>query len=450
TGRGYASANGRPGAIVARPPFDVSEDLLPHNRVIQNSVTLKSVFDLNWATLTSYTSWIQEHDQERVDQDSSNLPISEFIFSNKETDWQQEINLSHSAGKVDWVMGAYFGDDKNYDPAFLARTATALLNTATSLNRGRAYAIYGDATYNLAPKWYLTLGARWSVEDKSTVILYSQTSPASTGQRISHTWKAFTPRAVIRYQITDRSNVYASYSKGQKSGLFNTTIQLLPVQPETLTAFEVGYKAQGSHWHFETAAFHYDYKNLQFQNTVAGIGSITSNAGTAKSYGGEASLSYAITDEFSVNVGGAYTHAKYKSFKAAVIAIPRADDLGDTIITEDVSGKYMIRAPKWTAAAGANWHHRMTSGVIDLSANGYYTSRVYFQADDATLFSQKAYALLNLRAAWSPPSEKYQLAIWGKNVLDKHYLNQASPDAASARLRFAAPATYGVTVSFNY
>ena len=57
---------------------------------------------------------------------------------------------------------------------------------------------------------------------------------------------------------------------------------------------------------------------------------------------------------------------------------------------------------------------------------------------------------MNLRAAWSPPSERYQFAVWGKNVLDKHYLNQASPDAASARLRFAAPATYGVSVTFKY
>ena len=36
------------------------------------------------------------------------------------------------------------------------------------------------------------------------------------------------------------------------------------------------------------------------------------------------------------------------------------------------------------------------------------------------------------------------------DVFDKHYLNQASPDAASARLRFAAPATFGATVSFNF
>jgi len=267
---------------------------------------------------------------------------------------------------------------------------------------------------------------------------------------LDHTWRAFTPRAVIRYQLTPNSNLYASYSKGQKSGLFNTTVRLLPVQPETLSAFEVGYKIQAARWRFETAAFYYDYKNLQFQNTVAGIGSITSNAGTAKSYGGEALLTYQFTEEFSAFLSGAYTHARYTSFKAAVIAIRRADDLGNTIVIQDVSGKTMIRAPEWTASAGANWRHPMSSGVIELSGNLYYTSRIYFQADEAKIYSQKPYTLLNLRAAWSPTSEKYQVAIWGKNVTDVHYMNQASPDAASARVRYSAPIAYGVSVSFNY
>jgi len=451
TGRGYASANGRPGAIVGRPPFDVSENLLPKNRIIQNSVTLKSVFDLNWATMTSYSSWIQERDRSRVDQDASNVPISEFILGNMETDWQQEINLAHSGeGPLDWVMGLYYADSKAKSPGLFAITsATAITNAGAPLTRAKAYAVYGDATYNFAPQWYLTLGGRYSVEDKSVIVLAGG-PVANQNILLDHTWHAFTPRAVIRYQITPSSNVYASYSKGQKSGLFNTTIRLLPVQPETLSAFEVGYKIQAARWHFETAAFHYDYKNLQFQNTVAGIGSITSNAGTAKSYGGEASLTYQLTDELSGVLSGAYTHARYTSFKAAVIAIPRADDLGNTIVTQDVSGKTMIRAPEWTASASANWRHPMRNGIIELTGNLYYTTRIFYQADNAKIYSQKPYALLNLRAAWSPPSEKYQLAIWGKNVTDVHYMNQASPDAAAARVRYSAPATYGVSVSFNY
>jgi iron complex outermembrane recepter protein len=451
TGRGYASANGRPGGIVGRPPFDVSENLLPKNRIIQNSVTLKSVFDMDWATLTSYSSWIQERDRSRVDQDASNLPISEFILGNMETDWQQEINLAHNGeGPLDWVLGLYYADSKAKSPGLFAITsATSIVNAGAPLNRGKAYAVYGDATYNFAPQWYVTLGGRYSVEDKSVIVLAGGPL-ANQNVLLDQTWRAFTPRAVLRYQITPNSNIYVSYSKGQKSGLFNTTIRLLPVEPETLSAFEVGFKTQAARWHFETAAFHYDYKNLQFQNTVAGIGSITSNAGTAKSYGGEASLTYQLTDELSAVLSGAYTHARYTSFRGAVIAIPRADDLGNTIVTQDVSGRTMIRAPEWTGSASANWRHPMRNGIIELSGNLYYTSRIFFQADNAKIYSQKPYALLNLRAAWSPLSEKYQVAIWGKNVMDVHYMNQASPDAAAARVRYSAPATYGVSVSFNY
>jgi hypothetical protein len=70
------------------------------------------------------------------------------------------------------------------------------------------------------------------------------------------------------------------------------------------------------------------------------------------------------------------------------------------------------------------------------------------RADKAEIWFWKPGGLLIRPTAWSPHSETYHPAIWGKNVLDKHYLNQASPAAAPARLRCAAP--YGVSMSFNY
>jgi iron complex outermembrane recepter protein len=455
TGRGYATANAIPGAVVATSPYTTANDQKPANRVIQDAASLKSVVDFDWATLTSYTSVVHDSDREAVDQDASNKVLSEFHWRIKETSYQQEFNLgSQGKGKLDWVTGLYLTHDKSYDPGFFAQGGGATgnlfnLNTGTSTAKDDAVAAFGDATYNFLPQWYFTVGARYSIERKSIAISNSATSPQENGQKVSHTWYALTPRAVIRYQITPDSNIYASYSKGQKSGIFNTSVNITAVSPEQLTAFEVGYKGSFERWHVEAAAYHYKYNELQFQNTIANVGTVTSNAGDAKSYGGEGSVTYSITQDLNVSAGAAYTHADYTSFLHAVIATPNPNGLGDLISTQDASGNQMIRAPRWTVSVSPSWRHEFNFGVIDLSGNYYWSSRVFFQADDAPYFSQGPYGVLDLRAAWTPPSGHYQVAIWGNNVTDKKYLNQASPDAASARLRFAAPAQVGITVSFK-
>jgi iron complex outermembrane receptor protein len=455
TGKGYATANAIPGAIVATSPYTTANDQKPANRVIQSAVSLKSVVDFDWATLTSYTSWIHDNDREVVDQDSSNEVLSEFHWNIDESSYQQEFDLgSHGKGKLDWVTGLYVTHDSSYDPGFYAQGGADSghifnLNTGTSTTLDEAGALFADVTYNIVPRLYLTVGGRYSIERKQIAVSNSATSPGENGQQLGHTWHAFTPRAVIRYQLTPTSNVYFSYSQGQKSGLFNTSVKLTAVAPEELTSYEVGFKASSARWHVELAAYHYNYDNLQFQNTIANVGTVTSNAGNAVSYGGEASVAYSVTHDLSLNVGTAYTHADYTSFKTAVIAIPNANDLGDTITPLNESGKEMIRAPRWTVSVGPDWRHDFGFGIIDLSGNYYWSSQVFFQADDAPYFSQKPYGVLDLRLAWSTPSEHYQIAVWGNNVTNTLYLNQASPDAASARLRYAAPSEFGVTISYK-
>src|SRR5439155_6128374 len=86
-------------------------------------------------------------------------------------------------------------------------------------------------------------------------------------------WSKFTPRATVRYEIAPRTNVYASWSKGYRSGTFNpnppnTAVDVwTAVRPETITAYEVGFKTARRSLRFDIAGFYYIYKDLHVSTT---------------------------------------------------------------------------------------------------------------------------------------------------------------------------------------
>jgi len=477
TGRPFATANyvvpppGAPPVMVSdsNHPYTTANDAPPLNRVLQDAVTLKSTFDFGWATLTSYSSGVWDRNTEAVDQDSSNQVLSEFFpWRVVEQYAQQELNLAgHWNNRLDWVTGVYLAYDRSTTRHFYSRSggpsAIVARNVGVTTGRDLVAAFFADGNYRVTDNLFIDFGARYSTEKKTQLIFGSVTAPNNNFKPAEQTFNSFTPRASIRYQFTPNSNVYFTYSEGFKSGLFSTLANgtAINVRPESLTAFEAGFKASSSRFNFAVAVFHYTYKDLQFQNTIAGLGSIVSNAGNARSFGGEFSVTYAVNENITLDLSGAYTNARYTSFKHAVISYPctaaiisatvcgNKVDNGDFQNTDvDVTGKTMIRAPEFTMSFGPDWKIPTSVGLFDLSANLYVSSRVYFQADDALYFSQAPYATLNLNATWSP-SPHYTLGVYATNVTDAKIMNQSSPDGASARLRYAAPLQAGITFAYR-
>ena len=127
------------------------------------------------------------------------------------------------------------------------------------------------------PRLFLTGGIRYSHETKEAFVVCPAISagcprnPFFDGDADFESW---TPRAVIRYQLDDNSNVYASYSKGFKSGLISLASPFNTVDPEKIDAYEVGYKTARDSWRLDTAAYYYDYRTcrcLRCRSSMASI-----------------------------------------------------------------------------------------------------------------------------------------------------------------------------------
>ena len=212
----------------------------PHTfHLRQAAMSLKSTFDLDFASLVSYTAYTKTDAVQALDFDATRQPVLASVFRSDGKAFSQEFNLvSNSTGPLTWVTGLYYFQDTSRQLYYRANgygvgglTAPGFVVDVFRNQIGtEAYAAFADGTYEVADGLFLTLGARYSIEDSDKAYYSPPTSAPFPGE---HRFKSFTPRAVLRYKFDDGSNVYASYSKGFKSGGFNSTSTTsVPFLPE--------------------------------------------------------------------------------------------------------------------------------------------------------------------------------------------------------------------------
>jgi iron complex outermembrane receptor protein len=422
------------GAVIAYKPFTTSEDLKPRNEVEYAQGTLTTTLDLDFAKIVSYTQIFQEDILEHVDLDGTSAEVLNLKTRSGNTTFTQELNLvSPDSQLFTWVVGAYYIHDNSY----LHSIAINGFNTARTHVKTDSYALFADGTINFLDNFYFTGGIRYTEERKrrdfgvAEPYLYQRDS-----------WNNVTPRAILRYKFMDNANIYFSYSQGFKAGGYNQSSAAEAFAPEKIRAFEGGFKYSDRKFSFDLAAYHYKYSNLQVSSyniTSDGAGFEIRNAATAKVYGVEASVTYRLTSELSAMLSGAYAHGRYESFLGA------ADPFNNPA---DATGNVLKRTPEFTANAGLNYSKTLSYGTIDLSANGQYTSKVYYDA--LNIFAQDGYAILNTTGKWTAPDGGLSAMLSIKNVTNKYYARYFDPIGPTLLIIDAAPRTVLATVTYNF
>jgi iron complex outermembrane receptor protein len=454
------------------------------NRTYNNTFTLKATYDLGFADLNSYT--LHQYESSDLWYEANDGTARNLFDSNGVEEWKtytQEVNLtSNGDGPLQYVVGAYFFDAKQKSSIPGSGYTVSYPNTTYVVNGGgiihtKAFALYADATYQAMDNLYLTVGARYSKEEKEAFFYDSGTLRRSGPYDLDD--NSITPRAVIRYEFAPDSSVYASYSKGFKSGVLNIVAPFSPVDPEKITAYEVGFKTAQSWYRFDAAAYYYDYKNLQVA-TVAVVrdalgrdvqASITANAASAEIYGAEAQFAATPMENLNVSASLAYTHARYKEFTSAIVSLPNpATGLNSSscginpnppppqiLCRQDLSGRRMLRAPDWSANISSDYTIPLSfGGDIVLSGNVAYQSFQLTNRSDIDLdgkgyrYGQKGYTLVNLQAAWNSPDDHWTVTVYGNNVFDQNYKIVWTGTAFSDYQTLGEPLTYGAKIEVRF
>lgn len=445
--QGRTIAQAFPGAQIPTQRGVVSLDYPRNFTVVADGVTLKTTYDFHFATLTSYTGYRSERDVQQIDFDASNLPLLGIRFPPHEQNFSQEFDFaSENTRRVSYVFGLYYFNDQSHYASYYASEGPNTFNLFDIGSGTRAYAAFGDVTWQPFDRLHLTVGGRYNSERASEFFTLFPPGPRTNA---STTFNGFTPRAVIRYDLNEDTNVYASYNRGFKSGGYSPTSgSTVPFSQESITAFEVGLKTAHRGFHLETSAFHYSYTNLQVANYVNGS-AVIKNAASSEVYGGDVSATVKVTDRFQIVAGAAYTHARFQSFPNAAFYVGTGA-VGDpiTVVNGNASGNPLPRAPELTGNISASYTQPIGDGSLNFYANVYHTSS--FDFDASTFFVQRQYTLLNARVSYTPPGGKFSLSVYGNNLTDATYLSQILPFNSAILQQYGIPRTYGVEVGFKF
>lgn len=183
-----------------------------------------------------------------------------------------------------------------------------------------------------------------------------------------------TGRFVIDYKITDDNLLYASYSRGYKSGGINPPLQPIfavdeAFDPELVDAFEIGSKNSfaGGMFTLNATAFYYKYKALQLSRIVART-SVNDNV-DADIYGLELESIIRPDDRLAINMGFSYLHTEVTEDK--LLGNPRDPSGGraDAVIIKDITnGSNCAVASTSGNIAGVNAFVNAINGAINAGA----------------------------------------------------------------------------------
>lgn len=422
--------------------------------------------DLGFADLTSYTQHRREDVNTSTDLDYSGADLLQMgIPVNNRTFSQELLFTSKGGARLQWTAGLFYFSNKDQYITTLdaaGNTPETRIRLGGSSTATKSYAAFVDLTYELSPKFFLTAGARYA-RDKVVDAYYNERFSSAETPVPSISDDRVTPRFVFRYKPGESTSLYASYTKGYKAAIIDVggSCQNAPficnaVQPETIDAFEVGAKYSAFGLSAELGAFYYDYKNLQVSLYRAGTAEVV-NAAQSEIYGLDGQLQYRVSDNLDIQLGAAWTHARYKEFANAPIYTPCTSQPADVqaaclasgtsfvIIGQNLSNVPMQRTPEFTGNIGVRYSVDLAGGELGLSGNLYHSSEVFF-GPSGTQFRQGSYQTLALRAAWTDPTERFTVALWGENITNSRFRVGAQYTNYGIGANWNKPATYGVDI----
>jgi iron complex outermembrane recepter protein len=457
-----------------------------HLQVHSFGTTLRGDYTMGDISFTSISAFQSNDKLHPEDSDSSPNRLLEIDFGVRNSTFTQELRATQSTDSYDWVLGAYYLSEtlRQSQPLYILLDADlffggpgsgdgiAEIITDHSRQATNSYAIFGQGDYRITDALKLTLGGRFTGESKS--FRYSQTdffqlggmdhfdagTPIATNifRTLSNT--SFNFRAAVDYHVTDDVLTYFSVATGFKSGGFNGSflssdpaqidVQLQPIKPENVTAYELGMKSSwlDNRLIFNLSAFYNDYRNLQvfILAPVPGTNlatNILANARNAHMMGMDVEVNATPIDNLRLTAQLGLLQAKVDS--SEVIG---GDDLNPILD----HGKQLPLAPHVTASTLVDYKIPFEDGNFDLQFSANYKSHQNFDLLNTPILTQRAYWLENARVSYTFDEDRWEVAAFARNLSGQKYFLDAFDLSFLGLYQgiLGQPRTYGAEVNYRF
>jgi iron complex outermembrane receptor protein len=364
-------------------------------------------------------------------------------------EWSAGVNAGYDTGLTN--QHTYFGT-----AGLLGRPAGFEITGIDSFGNDRYQAAFGQGTFHLTDKFDITIGGRYSHEEIGTVYLQRSNGSVTNNTVRSKSYNDFSPRFNLSWKATPDLMLFATVSRGFKSGGVQTTTLIANTfyNPESLWNYEGGAKftALGGRFRADLSGFYMKWKNIQLASrfqylnssgqllTVTGI----DNAAAAVSYGLDGSFDFKVTPHLTWSMHGGYDEAHFTNYPTALID-------GAYV---NASGKPLINAPKWTAGGSLEYRQRVKGDVEGfLRPEWTYRSSTYSNLlalrYSTYPFISPGYNSFNLRAGIE--DKRRSLIFFVENLTNaKYYANVYEKAFYSGVQVEPSVRRFGVSASYKF
>jgi iron complex outermembrane receptor protein len=480
-------------------------------RISVDGFYLNADFDFDFGKLTSVTGWRRQLSRipnsyagaAPVAADGQSLSFFDATRDDNRRTFQQELRFASSfGGPFEMVAGAFY---QRETVDFCVAQLLGFLDLASgplpfgnwndtpyvlcNAQRSKSQAVFAEGTYKITPQLSLTVGGRYTWEDKdwygrqqvfvpqlnggfdpsiqidealgASVFKYPAGVVTVHDRARKPTW-----RASLGWQATPDVFAYVTYSRGFKSGGFNDQIggfapfgtdydafrtAAKATRPETADSYEAGVKTEllDHRLRFNLTGFYVKYKDLQKQLNVPLVVNgqpnqvtVFVNAASATVKGIEAEATARLFKGFTLRGVLGYQDAKYDKYTAPTAGY-------------DLATAPLDRAPKWQWTIDGTYEVPLGSAYkLVANASAAYTARnLNTQAIDDPLGNTflNSRTLVNASLTLAEANDKYYVKVIGRNLTDERY-RIASQNVAGLWLNsnFGAPRYFGAEVGVKF
>jgi iron complex outermembrane recepter protein len=433
---------------------------------------------LGGASLKSITAYRELHWQSAEDEDGSPLPILQTSFDENQHQFSQELQLTGKVleNKLNYVFGLYYFNEGGNLHDLVTFPAGLLQIDGQNYLKTTNYAAYAHLNYKVTEQFSVTFGGRYTHEKKTFIGLQSdpngifyklngyynptlanqaalctvgaavpslqgipgglfcypsatniyQVYPVAPTGGFPQSFNNFSPKIGLEFQANKDLLLYASFSKGYKTGGWTTRLTTPQPAgttaptfgPEKATTYEVGVKSQlmDRKIVINLSSFYTNYKGIQL-NFQVGTSPTLQNAGDAELYGFEAELQARPIPDLTLAANVGYTHARYSSLSPFVTGVTLASSLPKT-----PTWKFTF-SPQYKIDLGDH-------GSLHLSADYTHTTSLYNDTENTPLLRRPATDMLGASLTYKAPNEHWELSVGGTNITNDRYLTTGQNQVA--------------------
>ncbi len=444
-------------------------------------------------SLTSITSYRKLRPDYYIDFDATELEVADAFVGVNQHQFSQELQLKYDSGPLKGVFGLYYLNERvrshqeSYDDNYL-RYFGAQTNFTRYIDddqKTTSYAAFGQLTYDLSEQLSVTGGLRYSKDRKeyyrttrtllfgalSAPFVFPNSLPAPYNTLDHVDFEAWTPSATLSFKPTRDTLLYASASRGYKSGGFNGRVNglgdvtqvingvttVVPFfKPETVWTYEAGAKGSFLNGRVQLSGdvFYSDYENFQARigggtTGVAGGSFPVVNAGKLRMWGIEAEMAVRPTREWSIRSSFGYLNSKYRQFDDARRAPAYSCNPTGTKITCQPAF-----APPITYSLASDYAIPLGSaGSLTLGGDIRFVDKHFLSVDNRPNLMEDGYMLANAFVQYTAPGDKYYLRAGVKNLTKSVYLTDAQEFSSVGNIQtayYGDPRTWSVTAGFKF